>query len=167
MESTETTNASDELKAVDADQALLAFMRQRDVACPMCKYNLRNLASLKCPECGTKLALGVQQAEPHSRAWITAVVGLSLPSGIPVNVYWFIGYFWITGQLSSRLFFVGGIVVTYFFAWSLLSPVLLALVVIFRRRFQRLSRRVQWGIASGIVINYVFLIIWSFYEATH
>ena len=28
------------------------FLRDRDVTCPRCAYNLRNLVGNRCPECG-------------------------------------------------------------------------------------------------------------------
>lgn len=32
-----------------------AFLRERDVPCPKCKYNLRACTQSRCPECGTSL----------------------------------------------------------------------------------------------------------------
>lgn len=34
-----------------------AYLAERDVACPTCKYNLRGVMSDKCPECGTELSI--------------------------------------------------------------------------------------------------------------
>lgn len=49
----------------DAGEAdlLLAFVRERDVPCPRCDYNLRNLTTPVCPECREPLTLkvGVQR----------------------------------------------------------------------------------------------------------
>ncbi len=38
-------------------QVLTSFVRDRDVPCPKCKYNLRDNASTICPECGTGLTI--------------------------------------------------------------------------------------------------------------
>ena len=39
-------------------EVLTAFLHDRDVLCPTCKYNLRDNASAICPECGTELTVG-------------------------------------------------------------------------------------------------------------
>ncbi len=43
----------------DADGLLLDFVRDRDVACPRCGYNVRNLTKPVCPECEEPLVLKV------------------------------------------------------------------------------------------------------------
>ena len=47
----------------DEVDLLLRFVRERDVLCPRCGYNLRNLTQPVCPECREPLALkvGVQR----------------------------------------------------------------------------------------------------------
>ena len=42
-----------------ADPLLVAFLRDRDAYCPLCKYNLRALTSPRRPECGKALLLVV------------------------------------------------------------------------------------------------------------
>src|SRR5436309_2556110 len=44
-------------EAQDA-QALIDFLRDRDVACPLCRYNLRGLTSARCRECARVCAMG-------------------------------------------------------------------------------------------------------------
>lgn len=40
------------------DEALIrAYLAGRDVACPACSYNLRDLREARCPECGCTLAI--------------------------------------------------------------------------------------------------------------
>src|SRR5689334_19824800 len=43
----------------DATRLLLEFVRERDVKCPCCSYNLRNLTTPVCPECRHALTLSV------------------------------------------------------------------------------------------------------------
>lgn len=44
----------------DRDAAMrVEFLRERDVPCPSCGYNLRGCAEGKCPECGRDIVLGV------------------------------------------------------------------------------------------------------------
>ncbi len=48
---------------LDLDRMLLDFVHGRDVACPQCGYNLRNLTTTTCPECkqALKMQVGVQR----------------------------------------------------------------------------------------------------------
>ena len=70
---------------VDAtsDGSLLqTFLADRDVPCPQCSYNLRDLHGSRCPECGEDLVLRVNVAEPRQAALITGLVGLSAGAGL-------------------------------------------------------------------------------------
>lgn len=51
----------------DPDSTPLAeFLHERDIACPVCSYNLRGVKASACPECGHALTLSVQPAgSPH------------------------------------------------------------------------------------------------------
>lgn len=50
--------ARDALAAKGFDQVsrIRAFIADRDLGCPMCRYNLRNGAGDRCPECGLELS---------------------------------------------------------------------------------------------------------------
>ena len=43
---------------------LRLYLARRDVRCPLCGYNLRNLTSARCPECGEIIELRVGLAKP-------------------------------------------------------------------------------------------------------
>src|SRR4051812_44145979 len=60
---------------------LLQFLAGRDVECPQCRYNLRDLQSDLCPECGERIALRVQLVEPRQAAPIVGLIGLSAGVG--------------------------------------------------------------------------------------
>ena len=49
----------------DDQQWLLGFVADRHVPCPRCAYDLRNLTTPQCPECGERLALRVGMATPR------------------------------------------------------------------------------------------------------
>src|SRR3954468_17440650 len=79
----------DEVETVDpaADaHALVAFVRERDVTCPLCRYNLRGLTSTRCPECGRELRLTVGLVEQRQGAWLTAQIAVTAAAGIGVLV---------------------------------------------------------------------------------
>ena len=64
------------------DPKLLDFVHDRDVSCPGCGYNVRNLLSDRCPECGEQLQLGLQLVEPRQAAPIAGLVGLAAGLGL-------------------------------------------------------------------------------------
>ena len=66
------------------DRALVDYLAGRDVACPACGYNVRDLASGACPECGLELRLEVALAEPCLAAWTTGLIGLAAGLGFAV-----------------------------------------------------------------------------------
>jgi hypothetical protein len=60
---------------------LRQFLAGRDVPCPMCEYNLRDLEGDRCPECGDQLTLEVNPVEPKQAAVITGLVLLAAGAG--------------------------------------------------------------------------------------
>jgi hypothetical protein len=63
-EETGVSNETARGEPSDATQLLLAFVRDRDVSCPRCAYNLRNLTRPICPECGETFTLRVGAERP-------------------------------------------------------------------------------------------------------
>ncbi len=51
---------------------LLEFLRGRDVPCPLCRYNLRDLTRPQCPECRHDLLLTVGVTRPRFRWFLLA-----------------------------------------------------------------------------------------------
>jgi hypothetical protein len=49
---------------IDGERLLREFLRERDVECPACGYNLRDLEGARCPECREvlRLQVGCQRA---------------------------------------------------------------------------------------------------------
>ena len=71
-----------ETQPTTPDAAMLQeFLRERDVTCPRCEYNLRNLIGSRCPECGDELVLRVNLSEPKMAAFFTGLVGLAAGAG--------------------------------------------------------------------------------------
>src|SRR2546421_13005370 len=64
------------------ERALIDFVHDRDVGCPLCGYNLRRLMSRRCPECGRELELRVGLSELRQGAWLTAQIALAAAAGI-------------------------------------------------------------------------------------
>jgi hypothetical protein len=70
--------------AADAGDMLLQFLRHRDAHCPVCRYTVRDLTQVRCPECGRGLMLTVGAAEPYLRPWVIATVPMCMWAGLGV-----------------------------------------------------------------------------------
>jgi hypothetical protein len=138
--------------AAAADVAWLAdYLRDRAAFCPDCGTGLRGLSTGVCPHCRSELALTLGTVEPPLRAWILLAVATCASAGV--------GLFMIAlivrqGPPPRRDALIFGLV--WFFAASvLIAPV----VLLTRRRFMRLSRAAQSGVATvGVTIILVAFI---------
>jgi hypothetical protein len=125
------------------DELLIHYLRDRDIPCPQCEYNLRGLAMPRCPECGQALRLSVSLVEPYLKAWITLLTAVCAGSGL--------GCFFILLLLSQG--WPRGepwwLIVSI---WVHILMIPLAGVVVFgRRRILRLARATQWVLAGVAV----------------
>jgi hypothetical protein len=78
----ETTSTAPLPSAPAEDSALLRdFLAQRDIACPVCSYNLRGLSRPVCPECSAPLHLRVGSDNLRLGPWLLAVIALALALG--------------------------------------------------------------------------------------
>jgi hypothetical protein len=60
---------------------VLAFLRGRSVPCPRCAYDLRDIQSAKCPECGEPLVLKI--GSPRARfGWLVLAMAPGCFSGV-------------------------------------------------------------------------------------
>jgi hypothetical protein len=125
----------------NADAAVLIdWLRDRDIPCPLCGYNLRHLTTPRCPECGQELCLAVAAVEPFLKAWITLAASAAASAGIGILLLLVIlregwpGGNHPFGDLGICLF-LGMIPVA---------------VIIFRirRRLLKLNRSAQWVLAG-------------------
>src|SRR4051812_20929471 len=117
---------------------LLQFVRDHEVLCPVCKYNLHALTVPRCPECGRALKLTVGTVEPFLAAWVVVAIGTFASSGIGALLTCF--------AVFQRPHFHEFI--QYVAWWSFTASFPFALcAVLLRRQFLRLSRTIQWLIA--------------------
>ncbi len=65
----------------DAEAEVVAYLESRSVPCPRCTYDLRNIRSAKCPECGEPLVLKV--GSPRARfGWLVLAMAPGCFSGV-------------------------------------------------------------------------------------
>lgn len=141
----------------DETDLLLTFVHDRDVACPRCDYNLRNLTKPVCPECQEplRLVVGVQRLRYE---WLIAALAPGIFSGIAA---FFLACMLIMVNLSPTGRVPWQPYVIDSFGW--LSAVFT--IALFRRRhwFLRQSQEVQIGIASAFWFVHIvfFFSMWA------
>jgi hypothetical protein len=136
--------------ATDTDaEALIGFLRERDVFCPLCRYNLRGLTVPRCPECGRGLQLSVGVTEPFLRAWITLAVSACSAAGIGILFAWLV----ITVGWPRGGFGLKNEVLKAVIAFFILMIPSAAFVIIGRRKFVKWAKRTQWKIAILVAVS--------------
>ncbi len=71
--------AGESLRGHEAD--VVAFLKGRSAPCPRCAYDLRNIQSATCPECGERLELKVGSARPRF-GWLVIAMAPGCFSGV-------------------------------------------------------------------------------------
>jgi len=122
------------------DQHLLAFVRDRDINCPLCGYNLRALTVPRCPECGQTLKLTVGLAEPFLKAWIACAAATCLSAGVGFLILYLLTKAGPAPPFRSALEAIS------FYAFPAMIPIA-GLFLFYRRAFLRRSRNSQTIIA--------------------
>ncbi|MBY0307217.1 MAG: hypothetical protein K2Q09_00600 [Phycisphaerales bacterium] len=129
--------------APQPDPHLRAFLADRDEPCPACTYNLRGLATDRCPECNRELVLQLRLAEPRLGEWIAAIAAVAAMLGFNAMIFG-----WFLLEMTQRR--VSGL--EFQRSWSLMifgvvAAVGLAVLIRARRRFGNLARRARLGLA--------------------
>lgn len=144
----------------DAEEVvlLLRFVHERDIRCPRCDYNLRNLTQPVCPECRDELHLSVGLRRPQL-AWLIAALAPGIFSGIAA---FFMGAMLIvinlspTGRADWRMYVLDA------FGW--LSAIVCVALFFRRYKFLKQASQVQMTITGGIWFVHVafFMVMWAF-----
>ncbi len=114
-------------------ELLRAFLADRDVRCPSCRYNLRGLPGTRCVECGEELELHVTHRRVRRRVRFAAyVLLLLLPGSVvlygaaglvravdPIDRHRPIRF---SEVLVQALIMLGGTVATAIVAWKFRAP---------------------------------------------
>ena len=130
------------------EAALLDYLRDRDVACPLCTYNLRGLTTCRCPECGRELQLSVGLVEPRIGAWVTCLVAVTAAGGLGLMaILSIVAHGW------DVLFTTEGPGQTFAIIYFPASVPLVPALIVFRRRYRRLSQTIQWTLACVAIAS--------------
>ena len=125
------------------DDLLRQFLHGRDVHCPGCRYNLRDLTGDRCPECGQEIVLQLRLAEPRQAALLVGLIGLS--AGLGLNglllIYWAIVSFFLRfGAPDHRFVWTIGV-------GFVVHAAAIALWLRFWRRIRLLDGAWRWTLA--------------------
>lgn len=63
------------------DELLRQYLSDRSVPCPRCKYDLRDLETDVCPECGQTVRLTITPDRPIWRSFAAGLVALAAAAG--------------------------------------------------------------------------------------
>jgi hypothetical protein len=143
-------------EAEDAAELLERFVQGRDVPCPACAYNLRNTASLRCPECGAELHLQVGSPRQRLGAWLTVLLAAALPLGFYLTtaamaVEPLIEHLSGRGSAFRNWRRSDWIVLGLLIGASAISGLIVLVAARARSRFGRWSGGRRWGIAITVV----------------
>jgi len=124
---------------------LREFLAGRDVSCPACGYNLRDLVGDVCPECGDRIKLSVRLTEPRQASLIAGLIALSAGAGM--NVLLLIYAIIVTLFLRSMGGELGKFVTINIVEGTVMGVMLLAWVHEWNR-VRRLPPTQRWGLVS-------------------
>jgi len=139
----------------DVTRLLAMFLHGRDVHCPLCGYNLRDLTQQQCPECRHELRLTVGVTKPRFLWFLLAMTPCMLAgiaagvTLIPVIVQWLAG----AGAPPAILIFL--------VALGLASAV--GGLMLIRHRFAFLRqepRRQRWLAVAVWMLHGLALLVW-------
>ncbi|MCA9297894.1 MAG: hypothetical protein KDA28_02440, partial [Phycisphaerales bacterium] len=127
------------------------FLKDHDVACPSCGYNLRDLTSETCPECRFHLELSVKHSGSGDelRAWkdfFTAVVIFDLPVLGSWAYIILDAMVWQPTGMVTWIYVTQCIVYAICLIAAVLTRIRLAKLVDLRREERRRTRRVAGAI---------------------
>ncbi len=130
-------------------EILVAFLKSHHEKCSFCNYDLHQLQSDRCPECGRQLKLQLNIVNDQHAAWIATAVVLSTQAGIGV-IFWLGFLDWL--RSSHRL--LGAVPVGFILLCIYLMatvPAALASLIL-RRQFLRTTPATQKIIAALTVV---------------
>jgi hypothetical protein len=125
---------------------LRAFVALRDVPCPSCNYNLRDLTGSLCPECGQHLELRVGLTEPRLGLWIAGLIGLAAGAGFNALLLIYIG---LVIFRHGRMRGIPGAFTVINSTGLIVMGSCLCAWLLFRGRIRRLSVKSRVGLAAA------------------
>ena len=140
-----------------SDQEMLRdYLADREVACPVCSYNLRGLDGNHCPECGARIDLRVGSIDLRLGPWLASVLSIALPMG-------FTGILALMATIGAQrsVSWRSGDWVILIVGWGLTTIYAVALIVLSKRRgrFLRRPAAQQWRRAALLAVVMLVLLL--------
>ena len=137
------------------DSLLLAFLADRDVACPVCRYNLRGLKGALCPECSAPLRLDVASPSLRLGPYLFTIVSFALGAGFDLVMTTILGILTV-GQLVNyappAVFIRTFVVFSMLGSAGLLCLGMIVLLVHEKSRWNRLRLSRQWALGAAVFV---------------
>lgn len=135
---------------------LLAYLKDHDAACPICRYNLRGLATARCPECAAPLQLAVASPNLHLGPLVLTIVSFALAAGFDLVVGLMMGTVLIihANMAAAATWMAPALVSSTLTTIGVTCVACIILLVRLRHRWNRIPIKKQWIV--GVV---VFLLV--------
>lgn len=139
-------------------EAALRYVNLGGQRCPVCRYDLRGLMRLVCPECGAALRLEVSSPQLKIGPWLVAVVSLSMGFGFDCVMFTILSGMAVvrtivaTASWSPSDVRAFAVFLATFATLASISVTTIVLLTRGRRRWARLRPGRQVLAAGGIVL---------------
>ena len=134
----------------DTGRFLREFVSGRDVPCPTCSYNLRDLTSAVCPECGEALAVRLQAEHPRVSVLVLGLLPLAMALG-----FFAMGTLIIVGV---SLYFGDWPPIEFWITLPFCAAICLAATVAWLKAWRKIRRWPDGLRSVAIVACWVFLV---------
>lgn len=138
---------------------LIRYLAEHEARCPICRYNLKNLTSPTCPECGADLELRVGAADSTNTSWIILLLAMAIPAGIGVLTW--CGCVMSEGEIFELAEYgTAGVTMLILMGYTILCQLGVLCALATRMTFLRLPKPTQTVIANlaAVMTGVAFLI---------
>lgn len=140
----------------DPDAEVVAYLRGRSCPCPRCGYDLRDIKSARCPECGEPLVLKI--GSPRIRfGWLVLAMVPGCFSGVAAMFVLIPVFVTIRDRLPAGQGAPWPVMVAD--AFGFLSAASVALMYRHRHRFMSWPIRRQAAFAAGVWATHVLMFV--------
>ncbi|HVT80281.1 MAG TPA: hypothetical protein VHM90_06445, partial [Phycisphaerae bacterium] len=134
----------------EPEEYLLAYLQGHDAVCPSCRYNLRGVTKLRCPECGREIRMEIGLVEPVVMPWVLTTVFVAMAAS--VGILFVAGLIFMGPRLGKSLIKLKEWPLLLGAFYGMGAVPLTVMLLRGRRKFMARSRLAQWGIAAAALL---------------
>lgn len=133
---------------------LLAYLKDHDAPCPICRYNLRGLTVDRCPECAAPLRLAVASPNLHLGPLVLTIVSFALAAGFDLVVGLMMGTATIihANMAAAATWIAPALVSSTLTTIGLTCVGCIILLVRMRHRWHRIPTKKQWIVGAAVFV---------------